>query len=79
MKLSIERGTLIKALAHVQSVVERRTTIPILSNVRIEATQGSVSLTATDMDLLVIERVDAEVSQPGAATAPAHTLYDVVR
>jgi DNA polymerase-3 subunit beta len=79
MKLSIERGTLIKALAHVQSVVERRTTIPILSNVRIEATQGSVSLTATDMDLLVIEQVDAEVSQPGAATAPAHTLYDVVR
>ena len=79
MKLTIERGTLIKALAHVQSVVERRTTIPILSNVRVEAEHGSVSLTATDMDLLVIEQVDAEVSQPGAATAPAHTLYDVVR
>ncbi|MEM7021476.1 MAG: DNA polymerase III subunit beta [Pseudomonadota bacterium] len=79
MKLAIERATLLKALAHVQSVVERRTTIPILSNVKLEADQGSISLTATDMDLLVIEKVDAEVTQPGAATAPAHTLYDVVR
>ncbi len=79
MKLAIERATLIKALAHVQSVVERRTTIPILSNVKLEAEQGGISLTATDMDLLVVEQVEAEVSQPGAATAPAHTLYDVVR
>jgi DNA polymerase III subunit beta len=79
MKLAIERATLLKALAHVQSVVERRTTIPILSNVKLDAAQGGISLTATDMDLLVIEQVDAEVTQPGAATAPAHTLYDVVR
>ena len=79
MKLSIERATLLKALAHVQSVVERRTTIPILSNVKLDAEQGGISLTATDMDLLVIEQVEAEVSQPAAATAPAHTLYDVVR
>jgi DNA polymerase III subunit beta len=79
MKLAIERATLLKALAHVQSVVERRTTIPILSNVKLDAEQGGISLTATDMDLLVVEQVDAEVSQPGAATAPAHTLYDVVR
>ena len=79
MKLAIERATLLKALAHVQSVVERRTTIPILSNVKLEAAQGGISLTATDMDLLVIEQVEAEVTQPGAATAPAHTLYDVVR
>jgi DNA polymerase-3 subunit beta len=43
------------------------------------AEQGGISLTATDMDLLVVEQVEAEVSQPGAATAPAHTLYDVVR
>jgi DNA polymerase-3 subunit beta len=54
MKLAIERATLIKALAHVQSVVERRTTIPILSNVKLEAEQGGISLTATDMDLLVV-------------------------
>ena len=79
MKLAIERAALLKSLAHVQSVVERRTTIPILSNVKLEAEGGGLALTATDMDLSVVEQAEAEVSQPGATTAPAHTLYDVVR
>ncbi len=79
MKLTIERAALLKALSHVQSVVERRNTIPILSNVKIEAEQGRISLNATDMDLDFVETVDAEVSAPGATTAPAHTLYDIVR
>ena len=79
MKLTIERAALLKSLTHVQSVVERRNTIPILSNVLIEADGSSLSLTATDMDLTVIDKIAAEVSQPGATTAPAHTLYDIVR
>jgi DNA polymerase-3 subunit beta len=79
MKLAIERAALLKSLAHVQSVVERRTTIPILSNVKLEAEGGGLALTATDMDLSVVEQAEAEVARPGATTAPAHTLYDVVR
>jgi DNA polymerase-3 subunit beta len=79
MKLAIERAALLKSLSHVQSVVERRTTIPILSNVKLEAESGAVSLTATDMDLSVVETAEAEVGRPGATTAAAHTLYDVVR
>jgi DNA polymerase-3 subunit beta len=79
MKLAIERAALLRSLAHVQSVVERRTTIPILSNLKLEAEGGSLALTATDMDLSVVERTEAEISQPGATSAPAHTLYDVVR
>ena len=79
MKLAIERAALLKSLGHVQSVVERRTTIPILSNVRLEAAKGTLGLTATDLDLSVVESTKAEVTQPGATTAPAHTLYDVVR
>jgi DNA polymerase-3 subunit beta len=79
MKLTIERAALLKSLAHVQSVVERRNTIPILSNVLIEAGDGRLELTATDMDLTVVEQVAAEVGDPGATTAPAHTLYDIVR
>ena len=79
MKLAIERAALLKSLGHVQSVVERRTTIPILSNVRLEASDGTLGLTATDLDLSVVETTEAEVTQPGATTAPAHTLYDVVR
>ena len=79
MKLTIERAALLKSLTHVQSVVERRNTIPILSNVLIEADNDALSLTATDMDLTVIDRISAAVGQPGATTAPAHTLYDIVR
>jgi DNA polymerase-3 subunit beta len=79
MKLTIERAQLLKSLAHVQSVVERRNTIPILSNVLIEAKGEHLHLTATDMDLTIVERVEARVTQAGAVTAPAHTLYDIVR
>ena len=79
MKFTIERAALLKSLGHVQSVVERRNTIPILSNVRIEAGEGRLSLNATDMDLDIVEQIDADVGQPGATTAPALTLYDIVR
>ena len=79
MKLTIERADLLKSLGHVQSVVERRNTIPILSNVRIEAGEGRLNLNATDMDLDIIDQVGADVGQPGATTAPAHTLYEIVR
>jgi len=79
MKLSIERAQLLKALAHVQSVVERRNTIPILSNVMMEGRGDRLALTATDMDLTIIEETPARIESPGALTAPAHTLYDIVR
>lgn len=79
MKLTIERAALLKALNHVQSVVERRNTIPILSNVRLETVDGSLSLTATDLDLAIVEGVDASIATPGAITAPAHTMHDIVR
>src|SRR5690606_8854396 len=79
MRFTIERTSIFKALNHVQSVVERRNTIPILSNVLIQAAEGTISLTATDLDIEVIERVAADVAQGGSTTAPAHTLYDIVR
>ncbi|OWK27935.1 DNA polymerase III subunit beta [Sphingomonas dokdonensis] len=80
MKATIERATLLKGLSHVQSVVERRNTIPILSNVLIEATaEGSLRLMATDLDLQINENVAAAVDQPGATTVSAHTLFDIAR
>ena len=79
MKLTIERGALLKALSHVQGVVERRNTIPILSNVQLVAQAGRLSLTATDLDIAVVESVGVEVEQAGGTTAPAHTLFDIVR
>jgi DNA polymerase-3 subunit beta len=80
MKATIERATLLKGLSHVQSVVERRNTIPILSNVLIEATaEGALRLMATDLDLQINENVAAAVDQPGATTVSAHTLFDIAR
>jgi DNA polymerase III subunit beta len=79
MKLTIERAALLKTLSHAQSVVERRNTIPILANVLIRATQNALSLAATDMDLEFVESAVAEVSSVGSITAPAHTLYEIVR
>jgi len=79
MKLTIERAALLKALSHVQSVVERRTTIPILSNVLLQAKSGKLALSATDMDLEIVEAVPARIDGDGRTTAPAHTLYDIVR
>jgi len=79
MKINVERGALLKALGHVQSVVERRNTIPILSNVLIQAAKGRVKLTATDLDIEIVESIPSDVLRNGAATAPAHMLYDIVR
>src|SRR5947208_651949 len=79
MKINVERGAFLKALGHVQSVVERRNTIPILSNVLIEAAKGRLKLTATDLDIEIVESIPADVLRNGAATAPAHMLYDIVR
>jgi DNA polymerase III subunit beta len=79
MKATIERATLLKSLGHVQSVVERRNTIPILSNVLIEATAEGLRLMATDLDLQINETVEAQVETPGATTVSAHTLFDIAR
>jgi DNA polymerase-3 subunit beta len=80
MKATIERATLLKSLGHVQSVVERRNTIPILSNVLLEArADGSLRLMATDLDLQINERVAASVDQPGTTTVSAHMLFEIAR
>ncbi len=79
IKVSLDRAALLKALSHVQSVVERRGTIPILANVKLEAEGDALQLTATDMDIAVSDRVNAKVATAGAITVPAHMLYDIVR
>jgi DNA polymerase-3 subunit beta len=79
MKLTIDRNELAKGLAHIQSVVEKRNTIPVLSNVLLRADKNSLSLSATDMDLEIVEKLNAKVEKPGATTVPAHTFYDIVR
>ena len=80
MKATIERATLLRCLSHVQSVVERRNTIPILSNVLIEAEgDNSLKVMATDLDLQVVEHMDASVESAGSITVSAHLLFDIAR
>ena len=79
MKLSIERASLLKAVAQAQSVVERRNTIPILANVLIEAEGDSVQFRATDLDIEVVDRASAQVTRGGATTVSAVTLNEIVR
>ncbi len=79
MKVSIERSALLRAMARAQGVVERRTTIPILSNVLIEAKDGEIAFRATDLDIEVVDRAPAMVEKAGATTVGAHTLHDIVR
>lgn len=79
MRLTIERAALLNALGHVQNVVERRTTVPILSNVLIEARDGVVTFAATDLDIEIIDGANADVEQTGSLTLHAHTFYDIVR
>lgn len=79
MRVVLERSNLLKSLNHVHRVVERRNTIPILSNVLLGADGASLQLKATDLDLEVTEATPASVEQAGATTVPAHLLYDIVR
>ena len=79
MQLTIERAALLKALGHVQSVVERRNTIPILSNVLLSAGRDRLSFAATDLDMEMVDEAEAMVHTEGQITAPAHTLYEIVR
>ncbi len=79
MRVVLERSNLLKALNHVHRVVERRNTIPILSNVLLSAEGGGLDMKATDLDLEITEATLARVERPGSTTVPAHLLYDIVR
>ena len=78
MKFSISRETLLKNLKHVQSVVEKRTSIQILSNVRLSANDNKLELTATDNDITVQGTAEAFVEESGVTTANAHKLFEII-
>ena len=79
MRVTIEQNSLMKSLGHVHRVVERRNTIPILSNVLLRAEGNELHLKATDLDLEIFEKTPAVVEQTGATTVPAYMLYEIVR
>ncbi len=79
MKVIVERSELLRALNRVQSVVERRNAVPILSNIKIESGSDHIRITATDMDMCVVDFVPAQIKIAGSTTVPAVLLYEIVR
>lgn len=79
MEIKIEKNVLSEGLTWVQSVVDRKTTMPILSNVFLEAKNGTLNLTGTDLEVGVVGTVKAEVITAGKVTVPARGLYEIVK
>src|SRR6202158_1687938 len=79
MEFSVSKSALLNELTTTQGVVERKTTIPILSNLLVEAREGRVTITATDLELSVRTSCEAKVKKEGAGTIPAKKLLELVR
>src|ERR1700740_3464596 len=79
MEIVVSRADLLRELTATQGVVERKTTIPILSNFLLEAEDGRVTITATDLDQSIKTSCSAKVKKPGSCTIPARKLYDYIK
>ena len=80
MEFTIDRDTFLKSLGHANGVIEKKTTLPILSNVLIEVKQSKIKITATDLDIIYFEEITPkEVKNEGSTTTSATILYDILR
>ena len=79
MKLTVEKNILLDVLQKVQSIVALRTTLPILSNVLLEATDGKLKLTTTDLEVSLQTSIDVEVIEEGSTTLPARRFFSICR
>ena len=79
MKITIDQSVLASGLAHVQSAVSNRPTIPVLSNLLLKAENGQLSITATDLDLSISTSIDCTVEEEGSTTLPAKKLIQIIR
>ena len=79
MKFKISRSIFFKTLSHLQGIVDKKNSLPILSNILIEAKDNSLILSSTDMDISIIEKINCSVTENGATTINSQILYDIVR
>ena len=79
MEFKIDRDVFLKSLAHVQGVVEKKNTLPILGNVMLEAYEGYLKITATDLDVIITEKLTCDIIDEGSTTTTAQVIYDIVR
>ena len=79
MEFKIDRDVFLKSLAHVQGVVEKKNTLPILGNVMLEANENFLKITATDLDIIITEKLTCNTIVEGSTTTTAQVIYDIVR
>ena len=79
MKFKIARSIFFKTLSHLQGIVDKKNSLPILSNILIEAKDNALTLSSTDMDISIIEKIDCNVLEDGSTTINSQILYDIVR
>ena len=80
MKFSLNQQDLQKSLNYCQGVIEKRSTLPILSNVLLDATESKLTITATDLDLIFVHQIsNVEILEEGKTTTSSSIMYDIVR
>ena len=80
MKLQLSKSNFVKSLSFVQNIVESKSTIPILANVLLEAKQGRLNISATDMDITIFDKIKINnIESEGSTSVPAQTLYNVIK
>ena len=77
---TIDRDVFLKSLANANGIIEKKATLPILSNILIEAKESKIKITATDLDIIYFEEImPQEIKQEGSTTTSANILYDILR
>jgi len=79
MKFLVEKKTIFKSLSHLQSIVDKRNALPILSNILLEVRNNELTMSSTDMDISIKETVICEVIEEGATTINAQLIYDIIK
>ncbi len=79
MKFQISKNKIFKCVNHLQGIVDKKNTLPILSNILIEARDNSLVLSSTDMDISIIEKLDCNILEEGSTTINSQIFYDIIR
>lgn len=79
MRLHIDRSGLLTSLSHALSVVEKRNTVPILSHVQLTASEQTLSIVATDIDITLLENIPAQIIESGGVAVPAQHFHDIIK
>ena len=79
MKFQVSKSKVFKSLTHLQGIVDKKNSLPILSNILIEAKNDNLTLSSTDMDISIVDKINCNVLEEGATTINSQILYDIVR